>query len=586
MKQLKSTIIDEYFAIKSGNDSFFDFIGSNNYQLFTKLIYSDDLCLFQNALKDANGLDGVEIIIRLLRQDNIYRYVVMKIFSKEYSKNEKMFEISFLDVLDLKGSNLNYLQELKIQKTYLSMENAVYFKYGLETQNLMVYILNNKSEVCIYNGSFDEWERNIIDNKYILKESLISFNKLCHDIKNAKGNFSYNLINNIFSQGKEKVLMNFKGRTIELTEDEKIVLIMASSVNFNENEKNHYLTLEASKDILTGLLNKKIIKHIAEEKLSLKAETDLAFVILDIDHFKMINDTFGHMFGDEVIFKVSQIITSNVGDRGIVGRIGGDEFFIILEGLNDITDLRSILRSIRTSIEVTYKNKLEGKISLTCSMGVSRYPYDGDTYDDLFKTADMALYIAKEKGRNRYIIYNYMLHGSLQVNENNKAMINFRSVKKIVDKTTFLCNLLDYINCKGRDMSLVEIFEDISVRYCLDRIRLFLGKDLKLKYCWGCEFDENDDAQYIYEDNYLEYFNENNMFVIHHMDDIELRFKNAFLKFKEQEQVSVVQCLLCCKDEIAGLFSFELIDRHRVWEEEELSIFPVVSKIIFNAIKD
>ena len=125
--------------------------------------------------------------------------------------------------------------------------------------------------------------------------------------------------------------------------------------------------------------------------------------MIDIDNFKNVNDTYGHLYGDKVILKVAAIINSALNGRGIVGRFGGDEFFIFTNWITKESQLRSILTFIKQKVRAEL-GQGENSCDVTLSMGVCKYPDNGSDYDSLFNKADKCLYIAKNKGKNRYII--------------------------------------------------------------------------------------------------------------------------------------------------------------------------------------
>ena len=116
------------------------------------------------------------------------------------------------------------------------------------------------------------------------------------------------------------------------------------------------------------------------------------------------------MFGDEVLSRVSEIIRSDLNARGVAGRFGGDEFMILFENVKSEQELRLILKTITKNIQWAFADK---EVSVTTSWGIAKYPEDGSSLEELFKIADKALYIAKAKGKNRYIIYDERKHGNI-----------------------------------------------------------------------------------------------------------------------------------------------------------------------------
>lgn len=152
------------------------------------------------------------------------------------------------------------------------------------------------------------------------------------------------------------------------------------------------------KDPGTDLLNKRAITDYVRKLIDSQPGHTVTIAIIDIDDFKTINDTYGHMFGDEVLCKVADILRDAVGSRGLCGRIGGDEMFIIMEGLNDNEGIRNVLRTIRNNTKWLYHDDPRN-IKITCSIGSATYPNDAKRYDELFKIADKVLYLAKERVR-------------------------------------------------------------------------------------------------------------------------------------------------------------------------------------------
>lgn len=129
----------------------------------------------------------------------------------------------------------------------------------------------------------------------------------------------------------------------------------------------------------------------------------MACVMADLDHFKRINDTWGHHAGDQVLITASGILMENTRQHDEVGRYGGEEFAILMPGIT-LEEALVAAERIRASIEATVVDCDGHRISMTASLGVAAYPGEGiDSLNALLKAADKALYVAKESGRNRVV---------------------------------------------------------------------------------------------------------------------------------------------------------------------------------------
>jgi diguanylate cyclase len=161
---------------------------------------------------------------------------------------------------------------------------------------------------------------------------------------------------------------------------------------------------EAMTDALTGLQNRKGFERRLAEYIDagLKLPENLSLMLLDIDHFKRVNDTFGHLFGDKVIRAVAQVIKSNIKGQDIGVRYGGEEFLVLLPdtSIDGALQLAEKLRGLIASGRIKRTNNNETVESVTISIGVAGYR-SGETIEALIGRADAALYTSKTNGRNR-----------------------------------------------------------------------------------------------------------------------------------------------------------------------------------------
>jgi diguanylate cyclase (GGDEF)-like protein len=161
----------------------------------------------------------------------------------------------------------------------------------------------------------------------------------------------------------------------------------------------------ANYDSLTGLANRYCLNQKLNELVT-KPNSRFAIVFVDIDHFKEINDTLGHYAGDQLIIQIGKRLQSCLRENDLLGRLGGDEFAIIINTSDD--RLTAIVERMHSSISALYHID-DKKVKSSASIGVAKFPRDGDDSKTLFKNADIAMYAAKNAGRNHVIYYNEAL---------------------------------------------------------------------------------------------------------------------------------------------------------------------------------
>ena len=168
--------------------------------------------------------------------------------------------------------------------------------------------------------------------------------------------------------------------------------------------EKYKLRLSASIDKLTGTLTRKYLEEALDEQIEIASQTKGKFslIMYDLDHFKMVNDKFGHRTGDYALKRVCDVVMENIRDTDIVGRYGGEEFIVILPN-TDIEDAQHVAEKLRSKIE---QEKILDNRPITVSLGVAEYPLHGEWQDELVERVDQALYVAKHQGRNRCAIWN------------------------------------------------------------------------------------------------------------------------------------------------------------------------------------
>ncbi|MGA1695654.1 MAG: GGDEF domain-containing protein, partial [Arenicellales bacterium] len=179
-------------------------------------------------------------------------------------------------------------------------------------------------------------------------------------------------------------------------------LSIQTDITAQKNEERARVEAEtrAATDVLTGLYNRRRLDQELEKAVERRDryELDFSIMLLDMDHFKSVNDTYGHLVGDDVLITLADLLRQKARKVDTLGRWGGEEFLIICPGV-DLDGARTLAERIRSAVET---HPFETVGFKTISVGVASCTRD-ETITDLLARADAALYEAKESGRNRVI---------------------------------------------------------------------------------------------------------------------------------------------------------------------------------------
>ncbi len=209
------------------------------------------------------------------------------------------------------------------------------------------------------------------------------------------------------------VLGSRRPSMLQRTQLEILEMIGAQvGVKIDLAQAHEKIRLLATTDGLTGLANHRTFQHAFDMMLERgrRAQCPLCLVLCDLDHFKQINDTHGHPFGDEVLRRVAGVFQKTIRRVDLAARYGGEEFALLLEGADERGG-RQMAERIRLGVERLSLSHRGQPVVVTVSMGLAFYPKDAEDKDTLVSHADQALYLAKAGGRNRIVAWSEVGEG-------------------------------------------------------------------------------------------------------------------------------------------------------------------------------
>lgn len=360
------------------------------------------------------------------------------------------------------NKNLAQMTDAKFQGSFLLLQ-MINSRHSAERE---IYILKWEEQVKKYNSAKINYSLNqlspkeenllshlekVIETDKTTQDQIISLSRN-YDTKKAAHVFNNELLPRrklILDTIKElhKIENNRAYKEIEVTKKLSnrgykqilsidvisILIALALMLYLNKilRRSSRKLSLLAITDNLTQLPNRSGFLESIDQAIEFEKNECFATIFFDIDYFKSINDNYGHEIGDKVLKCFSEIITNSISSEDTLSRFGGDEFVLLLKSINNRNDAEAFVNKLSHSLDTSFLID-SNEIFLSSSIGISIYPDDANQAHELLKNADIAMYCAKQSGRNCYRFYSinnsqkldeeHALSHSLQtiLNNNNK----------------------------------------------------------------------------------------------------------------------------------------------------------------------
>lgn len=409
--------------------------------------FSDDFInMYENVINGAKMASCV-VKIKLLDESYIWNKITLTTIFDEDGNPVRAIGIQE-DISKQKEAEIRYSQEGKYHSAILS-EAMITYEINVSKDT---FIKGNKSWHKPFgikpDNNYSEMVKTIAnsiihkDNKEVFLNTF-----LCENLLTAYKN-------NVTEIKLEYQRMNQENKmiwvicTMHLIKDSITNDIKALAyVKDIDNQKNEEirLKLKAERDTLTGLYNKGTTEKLINDFLNSEEVSSgiHAFLIVDIDNFKSVNDNLGHVFGDKVLFEVSKHLKPIFRKDDIVGRIGGDEFIVFLKNIQSFENVKKKAEKICDIFRNSYtENKKTYKISGT--VGISFVPEHGTIFKELYQKADIALYYAKSKGKDKYALYNDCIYQNKL--KNNISDNNIKVTNECEKSKSVLKEVLDSVD--------------------------------------------------------------------------------------------------------------------------------------------
>lgn len=578
---------DEKFTILRINDGFLKWIGYTRQELsslfsdcYLNLIHPDDQKNVLDSTRQQLASGGsVSNEYRILCKNGSSRWITETGYCTQ-EEDGPVFFCTLTDITDLYETRENLRLSLDRHDIIMRQSKNIVFEWDKKTNSLL--FSTNWAEVFGYPPLSALDFGQMTQRGHIAAEYIDILHQMLDEIVQGASFLS-----------RECQIKTRKGISIwcriQVTSqlDLNGNLIKAIGVIVNVDTEKRIidsLRQKAERDPLTGLYDKAAIQSLIEKYLSTAPKSEqCALFMIDIDDFKVVNDTMGHLFGDAVLADFSASICRVTRSSDLVGRVGGDEFLVFLKAIpSERTALQKAQRFLSV-IQNLFREK-KNNISISCSIGISLFPSHGHDFRSLYQCADIALYQAKRKGKNTSCLYAaQMRQPALEVYRPDSPI---DSDQTAVSKSSLSESLFRILyTTKDIEKAIPLMLEMVGRQFDVSRVYVFENSEDNsscsntFEWCNDGISSEKENLQnlsYDSLDHYFDNFNEDGIFFCQDRDSTP----DAQRKLLQKQGVySLLQCAIRHNGQIVGFVGVDECTSTRFWSEEEIRTLAQLSEL-------
>ena len=587
---------DANMTLLSMSDGFLSMFGYTKEEVttlfdgkFINMIYPGDRAemLKTTCTQLENGPD-LELEYRVLRKTGQPVWVLDKGRFLDDGNDSKCFYCLLIDITKRKRQQEELRLTLERHKVIVDQASDIIFEWDI-LRDTLDFSPNWKKRFA-YEAIDSNISKRIPLSQNIHPEDMSAFVKIMKDtaagvpysetefrIRNLAGQYYWSRIR----------------ATAQYDADGNPIKAVGVIVDIDEEKKQKQkLIQQAHYDALTGIYNKATINALVEQRMNGKYSTGQglpdyhAILMIDVDHFKAVNDNYGHLCGDSVLSDVAAVLKGNVRSGDLVGRIGGDEFLVYLP---EVTDEASVRNKTEQMIQaLSCIRPKAGAHTITCSIGVAVLPRSQTDYEALYQAADIALYRQKSNGRSGLAFYeakegeaissqpvtavgNSIVSDEGNVADEWLAQYAFRTLYEAKDTKEALDRLLEIIG-RSFDVSRAYIFESSADGTTCSNTFEWCGDGVT------AQIDVLQNIAYVDElGDYQKNFNEHGIFYCH---DIESLHPDVSAILRPQGIHSMLQCAMLDEGAFAGYVGFDECRENRDWNDRQVASFKLTANVL------
>ena len=582
---------DPNLTLLSMSDGFFGMFGYSREEIRTEfhdryieMVYPGDRAeLLKTVRRQLMHGRDIELEYRVLRKNKPPVWILDKGRLLETADGEECFFCVVIEITDRKREQEELRLSLERHQVIMDQTTDIIFEWDIPEDTLS--FSSNWRKKFGYEPINSSVTSGLPLSKNIHPDDMPVFLKLMNDT--AAGVPYSETEFRIRDAGCRYLWCRIRATT-QYDTDHRPIKAVGVIIDIDAEKKQKQALLEqAQRDALTGLYNKAATNTLVEQRMLDKGSKTLqALMIIDLDNFKEVNDTYGHLCGDSVLSDAATILKNHIRASDLVGRIGGDEFLVYLPEISDEAAARMKAETLLAALQQIVPDKNASAIN--CSVGVALFPRGSIDYFALYKCADQALYFRKRNGRGGIAFYNPSLCadqipcggaesavsdaiGSDRMTDEQMAQYAFRSLYSAVNIEESINRLLEIIG-RSFDVSRVYIFESSEDGITCSNTFEWCNAGVT------AEIENLQNLSYLDDlGDYTKNFDGNGMFYCH---DIETLHPDLYGVLAPQGIFSMLQCAMLDSGEFRGYVGFDECRENRSWTRDQIAAFQLTANVL------
>lgn len=480
------------------------------------------------------------------------------------------------------------LVEQQRYKIALSHSKDIIWEYDIKTDTLTKSGNSLYSEIPV----ISDLRNTVLKKEIVFPDHINTFHHFCDFLTSDEPEFQTEL--RLKTSDNEYIWFELIASKI-FDSDKRPIAAVGQACNINNSKLEiEQLKTKSGQDALTKLYNHITLREKANEIIdNVDSPIILGCLFIDIDNFKELNTKLGQLFGDAVLIDVSSKLTRLFRPTDIVGRIGGDEFVILINDAPGISYIEDMAKRTERLFHDVYIGE-NSDFELSCSIGISLYPADSISYDDLFEKSEIALYHAKSKGRDCIVFYDNGMEDISQLEallrkKKETESDHYHEDRSIVDASIIATAIDIMFDSREIDISLNMMLSLIGAYYNLNLIDVLEYEDnprsvtITHEWCSDNKYKLIDVVQrFPLAKEQFNLYSQSESGVIYYDDAGDVI--NAFDEEKKQVlgkyMKSVFQCGISDHGKYIGYICASFCEDLHIWSKNEIDSLTLLSKII------